>query len=66
MHNIYNDQWTMRADVAAGQHRELIGGLGELMGDHQLQFLVDQGLKPEHRLLDIGCGSLRLGVKAID
>jgi cyclopropane fatty-acyl-phospholipid synthase-like methyltransferase len=44
----------------------LIGGLGELMGDHQLQFLVDQGLKPEHRLLDIGCGSLRLGVKAID
>jgi SAM-dependent methyltransferase len=32
------------------------------MGQLQFDFLVKQGLKPEDRLLDIGCGSLRGGV----
>ncbi len=30
-------------------------------GQHQLSFLVEHGLKPEHRLLDFGCGCLRAG-----
>ena len=31
------------------------------MGRYQRDFLQQQGLLPEHRLLDIGCGSLRAG-----
>jgi cyclopropane fatty-acyl-phospholipid synthase-like methyltransferase len=43
-------------------HREAVGGLWEDMGRLQLDFLTSQGLKPEHKLLDIGCGSMRGGV----
>ena len=32
----------------------------------QIHFLKSQGLKPEHRLLDIGCGTLRGGIPLID
>jgi cyclopropane fatty-acyl-phospholipid synthase-like methyltransferase len=46
-------------------HREAIGGLWDTIGQLQFQFLVKQGMKPHHRLLDIGCGSLRGGVHAI-
>jgi len=38
-----------------------IGGRWEEMGRLQFDFLVDKGLKPHHRLLDIGCGTLRGG-----
>jgi len=34
-------------------------------GKIQLQFLIDNGLKPEHTLLDIGCGCLTLANQAI-
>ena len=46
-------------------HRGYVGGLWEEMGSLQFNFLVSKGLKPEHYLMDIACGSLRLGVKAI-
>ena len=46
-------------------HREYIGGHWELIGDLQKRFLINQGLKKKHKILDIGCGSLRLGVKLI-
>ena len=46
-------------------HRIYVGGLWDSMGQHQFDFLVQRGLQPEHVLLDIACGSLRLGVKAI-
>jgi len=49
-----------------GWHRQRIGGLWDLMGKHQFDFLVAQGLRPEHRLLDIGCGSLRGGLHFIE
>jgi SAM-dependent methyltransferase len=42
-----------------------VGGLWEEAGAAQFRFLCDQGLKPHHYLLDIGCGSLRGGVKFI-
>jgi cyclopropane fatty-acyl-phospholipid synthase-like methyltransferase len=32
----------------------------------QFQILVQIGLKPEHKLLDIGCGPLRFGMEAIN
>jgi len=46
-------------------HREYVGGLWDEIGALQLAFLQRQGLKPEHYLIDIACGALRLGVKAI-
>lgn len=59
---MYDDVERIAADVAAGRHRDVIGGLWDEMGALQLAFLKSQGLKPEHRLLDVGCGSLRGGV----
>jgi SAM-dependent methyltransferase len=48
-----------------GWHREAVGGLWEEMGRLQFEYLVERGLRPEHRLLDIGCGSLRGGLHFI-
>ena len=36
------------------------------MGGLQRDFLVDQGLMPEHRLLDVGCGALRAGIHLVE
>jgi len=65
MHNRYYEQDKLSRGVAAGRHREIIGGLWEEVGALQLEFLKSRGMKPAHKLLDIGCGSLRLGVGAI-
>lgn len=43
-------------------HREFIGGLWDELGKLQLEFLIKSGLKPNHKLLDIGCGCLRGGL----
>ncbi len=37
----------------------------EKAGNIQFQFLVQEGLKPEHSLLDTGCGPLRGGIKFV-
>jgi ubiquinone/menaquinone biosynthesis C-methylase UbiE len=37
----------------------------DLLGSWQFDTLKRFGLKPEHRLLDVGCGMLRLGMLAI-
>ena len=60
--NSYDDPDFMAAQVTAGQHREVIGGLWDQMGLLQLDFLRAQGLLPNHHMLDLGCGSLRGGV----
>jgi SAM-dependent methyltransferase len=52
--------------IGAGRHRRRVGGLWEEMGRHQLDFLVAQGLRPEHRFLDVGCGALRAGRHLVD
>jgi SAM-dependent methyltransferase len=46
-------------------HRGVVGGRWEQMGALQKSFLIEQGLRPEHRLLDVGCGSLRAGIQLI-
>lgn len=46
-------------------HREAVGGLWDELGELQLQFLVSSGLAPGHRLLDVGCGSFRAGVRLL-
>lgn len=53
-------------DIRSGRHRRHVGGLWDEMGKLQLDFLVTQGLKPEHKFLDVGCGSLRAGVHLVD
>lgn len=47
--------------LARGKHRDIVGGRWEETALHQMQVLLDEGLDPHHRLLDIGAGCLRLG-----
>jgi hypothetical protein len=61
----YDNKAMLEAQVQAGLHREAVGGFWEEIGQLQTDFLVAQGLMPHHRLLDIGCGSLRGGVKLV-
>lgn len=51
--------------LARGRHRDIVGGRWDETGRLQMQILRAEGLLPRHRLLDIGCGSLRLGCKAV-
>ncbi len=46
-------------------YKNAVGGLWEEIGKLQFEFLVEQGLKPKHYLLDVGCGSLRGGIHFI-
>jgi ubiquinone/menaquinone biosynthesis C-methylase UbiE len=43
-------------------HRAVVGGLWDQMGEKQFEYLVEQGLRPDHHFLDVGCGSLRGGI----
>jgi SAM-dependent methyltransferase len=65
VHSNYYDLDAVDRAVAEGDHREIIGGLWDEIGDHQFAFLKAQGLSPNDLLLDVGCGSLRLGSRAI-
>ncbi|PJE30521.1 hypothetical protein PSM7751_03166 [Pseudooceanicola marinus] len=51
--------------IAEGRHRAIVGGRWDETGRVQMGLLRDHGLQPEHHLLDIGAGALRLGCKAI-
>lgn len=54
--------WTFDEDERArGLHRHRVGGAWDEMGELQRDFLVGQGLTPQMRFLDVGCGSLRAG-----
>lgn len=44
------------------RHRKRVGKLWDEVGQLQRDFLVKEGLRPEHRLLDVGCGALRAGI----
>ncbi len=57
MESNYDDPDFVSGQVKAGQHREVIGGLWDEMGQLQLEFMRLHGLLPQHRLLDLGCGS---------
>lgn len=46
--------------------RNAIGGMWGEIGKLQFDFLVEKGLSKEHRMLDIGCGTLRGGRFFID
>ncbi|WP_225028446.1 class I SAM-dependent methyltransferase [Xinfangfangia pollutisoli] len=51
--------------LAAGKHRDIVGGRWEETAEAQMACLLAEGLRPQHQLLDIGCGSLRLGHMAV-
>ncbi|MDB5387460.1 MAG: Methyltransferase type 12 [Planctomycetaceae bacterium] len=53
------------AGIAQLGHREYVGGRWEEIGRLQFEFLVQHGLRPQHVLLDVACGSLRAGVHLI-
>jgi SAM-dependent methyltransferase len=53
-------------EIRAGRHRHRVGGKWDEMGPRQLEFLREQGLRPHHRLLDVGCGPLRAGRLFVD
>ena len=60
----YNDA-SVRRKIADGGHRALIGGLWEEMGAWQFNLMRSVGLAPDHRFLDVGCGSFRGGVRFV-
>lgn len=51
--------------LSKGRHRDIVGGRWDETGRIQMQLLQEAGLLPQHHLLDIGAGSLRLGCKAV-
>lgn len=61
-YSAYDNADHIARSVAEGRHRDVIGGMWDELGRLQHDFLVAQGLQPHHRLIDIGCGSLRAGV----
>ena len=52
-------------EIEAGAHREFVGGMWDEIGKLQFDFMVSQGLEPHHKLLDLGCGCLRGGVRFV-
>ena len=66
LESAYFDLDRNREGVRAGLHRKLIGDQWDAIGSLQFEFLVSEGLKPAHRLVDIGCGSLRGGVHFVN
>jgi SAM-dependent methyltransferase len=59
--NVYGRELTPE-EIAAGLHREMVGGMWDELGLLQLDYLRGEGLTPQATLLDVGCGCLRGGV----
>ena len=54
-------------DIAKAKHRALVGGLWDEIGDLTFAFLRRQAhLSPAMKVLDMGCGCFRCGLKLID
>jgi len=47
-------------------HKKAVGGMWHEIGKLQFDFIIKQGLMPEHFFLDVGCGSLRGGIHFIN
>jgi SAM-dependent methyltransferase len=59
------DRQLTEAEISCGSHREFVGGMWDQIGRLQFDFMVQRGLSPSCRLLDIGCGALRGGLHFI-
>ncbi|WP_281824404.1 class I SAM-dependent methyltransferase [Jannaschia rubra] len=51
--------------LSQGRHRDIVGGRWDETGRAQMDVLRAAGLRPDHRLLDVGAGALRLGCRAV-
>jgi SAM-dependent methyltransferase len=49
-------------EIESGWHRQYVGGAWDEIGSLQFEYLKSRGLRPEHYLLDVGCGALRGGI----
>jgi len=65
MENRYKNSKLMKDLIEDGRHRTMIGGMWEAIGKLQFEYLKAKGLNSKHKLLDVGCGSLRGGVHFI-
>ena len=63
--NSYGRQLTA-SEIAAKEHRAFVGGLWEEVGQIQFEFMKVQGLLPEHKLIDVGCGAMRGGIHFVN
>lgn len=59
--NRYMDEDLIRRRLETESHRAIVGGMWDVIGPLQREFLIGQGLATHHRLLDVGCGALRGG-----
>jgi SAM-dependent methyltransferase len=62
----YSERQFDPEEIADGGHRRFIGGHWDDHGQRQLDFLIEHGLKPTDRFLDVGCGALRAGRHLVD
>lgn len=60
--NKYGEMALSDKQIKKQAHRKKVGGYWTEIGRLQYDFLVGQGLRPDSRLLDIGCGALRGGI----
>ncbi len=60
--NKYSDAERAAEVIGLGDHRKWVGGLWHEIGDLQFDFLLGRSLRPDMRVLDIGCGCFRCGV----
>jgi len=61
----FDDPERIREFVSKKKHRSLVGMAWDSMGNLQFELLKNAGMQPEHKVLDVGCGCLRAGVKII-
>ena len=58
----YLEAYSQHTDLRVEEDPQLaIGGLWEEIRALQFEFLIKKGLQPQHRMLDLGCGTLRGG-----
>lgn len=63
--NDYSTELTEQ-DIGQDAHRTQVGGMWKEMGELQLKFMIDAGMRTHHKLVDVGCGALRGGIKFIE
>jgi SAM-dependent methyltransferase len=62
----YSQREFTAEQIQQGRYRDFVGGRWDTHGLHQLRFLREHGLRPDHRFLDVGCGALRAGRHLVD
>ena len=63
--NPYADPAEVVRRIEKDGHRFVIGDMWDEMGRLQFEFTKSRGLRPDHKMLDLGCGALRGGVEFV-